>query len=491
MTNQNKFKLFHFLLTFVLVIGFLFPTGAIVSAEDTLHPESTEETVNEVQTTTDSVATEEINNQLNSLEATNETTNEASIETVVSNENEPPTDEGINTTAIVQTPEEQGAEAVLSDNPTGESISSNVEQKTDNEQIGQTVENRQSETEEPIDGTLIDEVEALSEVGAVLMDENNESIPLASTLAKEVLTNADPYFTRGGATYNFYQAGGTCPAGDLNVTCFISSTPIQDAIDMYSTITPLSGEDATIYVLPGNYEENITIAVADLTLMGDPGDESIAGASVYAPVLQGTSGTGITINAEGVTISGFIIRGFDTGILVSVASGNNDINILNNTVTENSTGIQVSKFTGSPGTEIHYNQLYGNTDFGLVNNIENNNVQFVEAQNNFWGCEVGPVVFGAETTGRPSNRRSGYWQYPTGEFLGNTLPDGCELLNGLDDMWDFQFNTPDWSPFKINLDEIATITETETPEQTTQTPEPTTTTPEPTTQTPEPTTTTP
>ena len=81
----------------------------------------------------------------------------------------------------------------------------------------------------------------------------------------------------------------------------------------------------------------------------------------------------------------------------------------------------------------------------------------------FGGCDIGPVVYGEETTGPPGSRRSGYWQWPTAEFLGDTIPEGCQSLGGLDSLWDHQINTNDWSPFKINLNPISISTATPTP----------------------------
>ena len=480
LVGKNKFT--QILFTVLLVTGLLFSTGGIAQADEAnppvvSDPVSTDASTVPVEQTTSAESPTSSGDAVvpdTQLDDTGQPTASSPDDGSQTQSGIEPTEAVVATEATVQTEETQAVEEV----PTIVAIQETV-----------TVDPPTTEDE-----SLVEEVVALAKAGAVLMSED-EPVPLASELASETLNGADPYFTRGGVTYQFFETGGTCPAGTLDVTCFISDTPIQDAIDKYASVSPLAGEENTIYVLPGTYGENVTINVPDLTLYGDPGDETSAGAGTDAPVLEGTSGTGINITSEGVSIIGFIIKGFDTGILINVVSGNNSILISNNDITENNTGIAVNKYTGSPGTEIHYNKIYDNTSYGLVNNQENKNVQFIEAQNNYWGCETGPVVYGAETTGSPSSRRTGYWQYPSGDYLGNTLPEGCQLLDGLQEMWDFQKNTDDWSPFKINLDASDLVMEPtatqQTPEPTTTTPEPTTTTPEPTTTTPEPTTTTP
>ena len=90
-------------------------------------------------------------------------------------------------------------------------------------------------------------------------------------------------------------------------------------------------DDSTVYVGPGTYAEQLVIETKNLILMGIPGDPSVAGAAWNAPVLDGANlagtTTGITITVEGVTISGFIIKNYDTAISQPVVVGSNAINI--------------------------------------------------------------------------------------------------------------------------------------------------------------------
>jgi uncharacterized repeat protein (TIGR01451 family) len=298
---------------------------------------------------------------------------------------------------------------------------------------------------------LAEIVTALSSEGIQITGVNGDLLPLASQDTADALTNGDPYFVRGSTTYYFIQSGA-CPGSSvLDVNCFVSPTPIEAAIAMYKSPllpTPAVGENI-ITVLPGNYIDHVVIDVTGLTLMGIPG--SIMGADPTAPVLTGTSGPGITILAKGVTISGFAITGYDTGVYIDVASsGNNNINITNNTITGNDIGIQISKDTGSPGITISNNLIFGNLLYGLVNN-ESNNVQFIDAPNNYWGCPTGPVVAAIDK----KDDLIHYYQFDadgSGKDMGLVKPVGCELVGGQEALWDFQIKTNDWSPYKINLD---------------------------------------
>jgi hypothetical protein len=61
----------------------------------------------------------------------------------------------------------------------------------------------ETNTEDPVN-TELDvqgEVNALAEAGAVLLDENDQPIPLTSEEALQTLSVADPYFTDGGVKY--------------------------------------------------------------------------------------------------------------------------------------------------------------------------------------------------------------------------------------------------------------------------------------------------
>lgn len=296
------------------------------------------------------------------------------------------------------------------------------------------------EEPETVEENFAEVVELLSETGAMLVDENNEPVSLTSNEAVKALGAGDPYFTRLGITYYYL----TDCTGYSN--CTVSPNPIQAAIDdVDANGLP---DDGTIYVLAGIYEENLVIAVDNLTLAGDPGDPTQAGAGVSAPILEGTNlgGTGIFIDANGVTIMGFVIQNFTYGILLNT-SGNKGFEAHNNDFKNNT--IAVYNQNAVPGVELHYNVFSGN-DLAIQNDDERG-LQFIEAQMNFWGCDNGPIV-------QYWDDDEDEWVYvlwATKTEIDPANYQGCEFLYGENSKWDHQINTADYSPFKINLGPLA------------------------------------
>jgi alpha-tubulin suppressor-like RCC1 family protein/archaellum component FlaG (FlaF/FlaG flagellin family) len=316
---------------------------------------------------------------------------------------------------------------------------------------------------EPSEVTSLAEiVQDMATNDLTLVDETGVPVTLASNDAAERIATGDPYIDRGGIRYYFL----TDCTGVSH--CTTSANPIQAAINF-----ALAGE--TIVVGPGIYNENLIINTANLTLMGDPGITTSPGAGPNAPVLDGTGlpGTfdangdgvpdsiGITINAEGFSLIGFIIQNFDLAIYQPVISGSNTINILNNTIRDNHDGILVRKGTGSPGTIVQYNIFtgLGEDGFALSNNPDSNNEQFLDARYNYWGCASGPVVAYKIFRGNTWTGDWGYidWATKTDYGSNNTQPNpdpACAVLYGHDPLYDFQIKTGDYSPYKIILDPV-------------------------------------
>jgi hypothetical protein len=117
---------------------------------------------------------------------------------------------------------------------------------------------------------------------------------------------------------------------------------IQQAIAFASRPTPFNptAAAATIHVAGGQqYSGNLTIDKS-LTLLGDPGDPSVAGAGAAAPTLMGTvaDGTAISIAASDVTVSGFnlsaqVFGGWLDNSNDGIAGSGTNITIRDNTFT--------------------------------------------------------------------------------------------------------------------------------------------------------------
>ena len=328
------------------------------------------------------------------------------------------------------------------------------------------------------DLNIADIVASAVENNVILADGEGNPLSLTTVEATETIATGDPWFIRGGTTYRFMPIGGCTAYGGPGPTCFESTTPIQDALDnVRDNGLPT---DSIVHVQPGTYEEQIVIETAGLTLLGEPGYEQVAGAALNAPILEGInlSGTttGITILVEGVTVSGFIIQNYDTAIYQPVVVGSNAINILNNTIQENGNGIKVESDKGAPGTNINYNVFLNNTGFDLINNdSDDQNNQYTNAENNYWGCSIGPIVAYKKFVKQNGKDVFVGWRYRIwaspntggpagdGEYVNNPNTD-CALLYGSDDLWRFQINSQDYSPYKLIINSFETTFEgTESP----------------------------
>lgn len=324
-------------------------------------------------------------------------------------------------------------------------------------------------------------INVMAEADAVLVDANNEPIPLASNEAGEVLASADPYFTRGGTKYCF-EASGTCD-GSCNfcnnfpgTSGIPTSTPIQDAINNVEFFG--NPDDDTIYVLPGlsAYFENLVIHADDLTLMGDPGDPTEPGVGANAPVLSGdgiaaTQDVGIKIFGDGVSIIGFVIENYYVAIQLQ-PSGSADFTASNNKLKDNYVAVQ--NYNSIPGVILNYNDFENNT-LAIYNEEGWGGTQYLDARYNYWGCEDGPVV-AVKLWERVCSGGCGgccHWDWVTHyyqwqphnpssatELFGyDPSQAGCECLyGGKLQHWDHTKATF-WTPYKIILDPIETSSE--------------------------------
>ena len=224
--------------------------------------------------------------------------------------------------------------------------------------------------------------------------------------------------------------------------------------DDYSTIQAAinaANPGDTIIVAAGTYSENLTINISDLTIQSTTGAENtvIDGGGAGSVVNINTSGvkiigfwlknasTGIVLSNSGevrnCTITDFSSNGLSlwnasenlvTGCTISTGGlfgvylyaysnentfQNNDISgtmfgfyfdggNLDNILTENSIhdntyglcGILADSGYTGVSTTINFNNIYGNTNYG----VRNTGYQTVDATNNWWGATDGPSTVG-------------------------------------------------------------------------------------------------
>ncbi len=144
-------------------------------------------------------------------------------------------------------------------------------------------------------------VEALEEIGVVIVDEQGESLPLASELAGELLTGGDPYFKVGTVTHRFMEDCSAYP-GDLN--CHVSATPIQAAVDFIAGGKIPS--DGKIYFDSG------TDFTEDVLIDGVAGLKGMIGAVNPMDNLPNVTINGhlwVRNTSSGFTLNGFNIQG--------------------------------------------------------------------------------------------------------------------------------------------------------------------------------------
>ena len=155
----------------------------------------------------------------------------------------------------------------------------------------------------------------------------------------------------------------------------------------------MSASGATIYVAAGTYTENVTVNTS----------MTISGAGSETTILDANGGVGWTINAEGVTISGFTITGADTGILLDAdnasiynntiqnnnhglyITGDNNYIIGNNLLNNTDSGVYLS--SSASGNIINFNNIVGNSSYGVYNDA----TEIANAENNWWGNNSGPT----------------------------------------------------------------------------------------------------
>jgi len=140
-------------------------------------------------------------------------------------------------------------------------------------------------------------------------------------------------------------------------------------------------EGGTVYVNAGTYNEEIVINKA-LTLEGDVGDDGI-GPGSDAPVIHNTTcstNLAININANDVTVEGFILDNTCDSPSLSVASDMTGANILDNELQDSFTGIVLSP--NSSSTTVMKNLIHDTYNGIIVTGSQDNIISNNEIYNN-------------------------------------------------------------------------------------------------------------
>lgn len=329
------------------------------------------------------------------------------------------------------------------------------------------------------EAVVSDAVQTASDIGLTLTDGGGEPLQMGTIEAAQTLLTGDPWFEVGSDIYRFLPSDGNCGDYSGDHYCTTASNPIQAALDyislaanhdlFYDSHDHLTLTSSTVHVEAGTYHNPVVVSIPNITLYGDPGNTALAGAGADAPVLHGTGtgdgSVGVTITAEGVSLIGFVIENWETGILQDVLVGTTTTHIENNTIRDNKDGIKfVSEPHGKPGSEVHYNIFHGNTGYALINagatGVDDNNIQDINATNNYWGCEEGPIV----KFKNPDN--GGDWDYiiwhevfhhsnSSNPPIYDDNPDtDCGLLYGRDSLYLHGGNN--YKPYKIIIDALGT-----------------------------------
>lgn len=153
--------------------------------------------------------------------------------------------------------------------------------------------------------TIAETATGLAEYDITILNEEGESIDMASQNSLETITSADPWWMVGAVKYAYIKTGGTCPTDTtLGVTCFESATPISSALTYmdFNNLVPTNG---ILHVEPDSYSESININGAGSNLANLKGlvsDGSSANTEINGDVY-------ISNTLFGFTLSGFTING--------------------------------------------------------------------------------------------------------------------------------------------------------------------------------------
>jgi hypothetical protein len=419
-------RVLQVIVAFVFIFGLVFPTGAVVWAQDEIPPTSDVE------------------------------------------ESSPPESEPTGSEPVILT--EDSLEDVVIESP--------VPVETTPEVTEEASEGVESPADE-----LAETLSMLAETGAVVIGSEGEPLSLAAEETADLLS-MDPWFNAGGGVVVGYSRTASCAAGvtechpnqtnsiqaalsdprSLGTTINIegaANTYTTEVFDIVSAVTfslqnnylvntinlftgssityvganrftaptvnvnsganiqtgiDLAAASGTVNVNPGTYTVSSPLTInKKLTLNGNGGNLTSAGADDAAPIITAAtpgSGTGISVTSVDVVIKGFIIRNFNTGILVN-APGNGNLPstagvskpslIISNNTFLNNTFLDV-RINDSKDPVLEYNAFLdlgpdGNpVPFSTHNSwaLYQGMKTFITANGDFWGCDgttCGPVAY--------------------------------------------------------------------------------------------------
>ena len=171
--------------------------------------------------------------------------------------------------AVVELPGEQTVEAPPEPAPTEEfpvEQTVEVQQVIPPEQAAEAAVDVESEGDTAPAETMQEIVAVMDETNTILVDENNEEIPLASAEAADALKGADPFFfDPQTGVFVGYTSGASCPS-------FVSECHTGEGTPFTSALNDARlSEYATLYVEAATYNEPNIVVNRDINLQGGTG----------------------------------------------------------------------------------------------------------------------------------------------------------------------------------------------------------------------------
>jgi hypothetical protein len=154
---------------------------------------------------------------------------------------------------------------------------------------------------------------------------------------------------------------------------------LQQAVDLIET-------GGTVTVAPGEYQ-GFKIKKSGVKINGLNTSSPASGAGGNAPVIRSglaDGNVGIEIDADYVSVEGFVFKENDRAIMICDA---NHVNISQNTFTNNHWGVYVGGIE-SQDIQIHNNRFTQNN--AAVENAALSSATQINAQQNWWGSNLGP-----------------------------------------------------------------------------------------------------